>query len=242
MCGRACYTFDETKLEMKKLGSNPINLNFEKNFNLSPTEDIPTLFFDEHLNDFKVEAGFWWLIPSWCKEIDVKKAGYTFNAKGETLLEKKSFKDNAITRRCEVILSGFIEWQYLDKKQKRPYLIQRTDKKPLVLAAIYSNCNNRKTVSIITVKANKLMSTIHNKWKFDRNKEPRMPLVLVDEDRKLWHDKNHTHKTGIQEMIDSYHKSNRIHFEAFRIDPSIGNARNKNESLLKPIDGEILLI
>ena len=239
MCGRAVYNYDQTTLELKELGVNSIELKFTKNFNLSPTEDIPVLFFDNHSNNFKTESGLWWLIPPWLQKIDIKKAGATFNARGESIFHRKSFQSAATHRRCEVILSGFIEWQYLDRKQKRPYLIQRVDKSPLNLAAIYSVCDNRKTISILTVKANNLMKNIHNRWKFDNQKDSRMPLPLVDEDRKIWHDTSYNNQHGIQKIIDSYHCSDKTHLEAFRIDTQIGSPHLKNESFLKPVDGAV---
>ncbi|MCY4523881.1 MAG: SOS response-associated peptidase, partial [Halobacteriovoraceae bacterium] len=210
MCGRAYFTFTE-ELEMRAFDRNPLRLDFENNYNLAPTEDIPLLSFDSNQNNFKLELGYWWLMPPWVKKIDPKKAGYTFNARGETFLQKNGFKESALKRRCEVILSGFIEWRYLNKKEKQPYVIRHADKSPVTLAGIYSICDGRKTVSIVTVKANKLMRDIHNRWRFDKNKEPRMPLILTDADRVKWHDATFNNSDTLQKLIDSYHESNNFH-------------------------------
>lgn len=239
MCGRAYHDLTDEELEMRDFNRRPIRLNFEPNPNLAPTEEIPTLFFDKESEEFKTELGYWWLMPPWLNNINPRKAGSTFNSRGETLFEKKSFKGAAKYRRCEVVLSGFIEWQYIDSKQKQPYLIKRADGKPITMAAIYNECENRKTISIVTVAANKLMSEIHNRWQFDNKKQPRMPLCLVGDDRQDWHDSKLEDEEKLSSLIDSYLKSDRVKIEAFRIDKAVGNSRVKDVNFLESVDGEI---
>jgi putative SOS response-associated peptidase YedK len=126
----------------------------------------------------------WGLIPSWAKDIDIRK--YTLNAKIETITEKPSFK-NSVNNRCLVIVDGFYEWKWLDEKgkQKQKYLITLKDEPLFSLAGLWSEWADKnsgeiiKTYTIVTTQANNLMAEIHNKKK-------RMPVVLTKEKQKEW--------------------------------------------------------
>lgn len=120
------------------------------------------------------------------------------NSRAETLLEKPSFRESALRRRCIIPASGYFEWsdsgqgQGLDKdkdqgqeqnqtknqtknKSKAPYLIRNSDSPVIYMAGIYNayeNPDGSKTwaYGIITREASQGLSKIH----------PRMPLVLPE--------------------------------------------------------------
>ena len=126
----------------------------------------------------------WGLIPFWAKNDTLKKS--TLNARIETLAEKPAFR-NSVENRCLVIANGYYEWQWLDEKgkQKQKYLITPAKEELFAFAGIYSRWkdpqtgNDINTYSIVTTRANELMSEIHN------NKE-RMPVILRPTDRQAW--------------------------------------------------------
>lgn len=126
----------------------------------------------------------WGLIPFWAKNDTLKKS--TLNARIETLAEKPAFR-NSVENRCLVIANGYYEWQWLDEKgkQKQKYLITPAKEELFAFAGIYSRWkdpqtgNDINTYSIVTTRANELMSEIHN------NKE-RMPVILRPNDRQAW--------------------------------------------------------
>jgi putative SOS response-associated peptidase YedK len=130
----------------------------------------------------------WGLIPFWVK--DLKNASdirtKTFNAKAETLAEKPSFRNSLQRKRCLVPVSGFYEWQTLEKL-KIPYFITLKDKPVVVLAGLFDQWNNRETgeitntFTIVTTRANPMMEEIHNLKK-------RMPVILSPENEKRWLD------------------------------------------------------
>ncbi|MDX1753091.1 MAG: SOS response-associated peptidase [Salinimicrobium sediminis] len=129
----------------------------------------------------------WGLIPGWAKNDSLKKS--TLNARIETLTEKPAFR-NSVENRCLVIANGYYEWQWLDEKgkQKQKYLITPAKEEIFAFAGIYSSWrdpvtrNFLNTYSIVTTRANELMSEIHN------NKE-RMPVIIRKEDRQAWLEK-----------------------------------------------------
>jgi putative SOS response-associated peptidase YedK len=137
----------------------------------------------------------WGLIPFWTK--DEKTAGEirtkTFNARGETITTKASYKNAIKQQRCLVPVKGFYEWHTRDKK-KYPYYIKARDNEIICLAGLYDKWVNKNTgeehgtFTIITTKASPMLEKIHNSKK-------RMPVILHREEEGKWIDKN----TGVEE-------------------------------------------
>ena len=126
----------------------------------------------------------WGLIPAWSKDEQIK--AYTLNAKIETLTLRPSFRD-CIKNRCLIIADGFYEWKWLDEtgKRKQKYQLTLINDMLFSFAGLYSEWLDqstgevRTTYTIVTTKANDLMSEIHNHKK-------RMPLVLNEEQESQW--------------------------------------------------------
>lgn len=126
----------------------------------------------------------WGLIPEWSTDEEIRK--FTLNARIETLTEKPSFK-NSVNKRCIIPANGFFEWHRLDSigNKKQPYFITFPENNFFAFGGIYSEFNNAdlketiRTFSIVTTKANDLMSEIHNSKK-------RMPLILSKENEQNW--------------------------------------------------------
>lgn len=126
----------------------------------------------------------WGLIPHWVKnEKDAKSIwNKTINARGETIFEKPSFRDAARNKRCLIPVAGFYEHHHY-KGKAYPFYISHKKDKPLNLAGLWSEWTNNETgeivntCSIVTTKANPMMTRIHNNPKL---KEPRMPVILPE--------------------------------------------------------------
>lgn len=128
----------------------------------------------------------WGLIPRWARTeqaaADIRDR--TLNARIETLFEKPSFKQAALTRTGLLPVQGFIEWRH-EYKHKDPYLVRHHNEIFLTLGCIWDEWVNPRTgevvpsFSIITTPSNTLMSWIHNSRK-------RMPLIIDAADREAW--------------------------------------------------------
>lgn len=94
------------------------------------------------------------------------------NARGETVLEKKMFRDSVIKRRCVIPASGFYEWDKMKNKVK----FDRYDNKILFMAGIYKLYGSGYRFVIITSNANSSVSDVHD----------RMPLILEESEIKNW--------------------------------------------------------
>lgn len=152
--------------------------------------DHPLLWCIYREQELVIEKMSWGLIPSWNKDLKeaLKMRNMTLNARGETLFEKKSFREAVKSNRCLLPITGFYEYQHM-KGKNYPYFIDWSDESLRLLGCIYDVWTNpatgqlEKTFSIVTTKGNPLMSTIHNNP--DLN-EPRMPLVLSGDDLLTW--------------------------------------------------------
>jgi putative SOS response-associated peptidase YedK len=148
------------------------------------------------VQDIEIVAAHWEFIPRWIKTMDevvaARKQGIPWlNARAETLLTSKMFRDAALNRRCLVIASHFFEWRSFkpegEKKEiKYPYLIGvNTDLDYSYMAGIWqfwtdkSTGETMDTLAIVTTKANSLLEIIHNTKK-------RMPTILTEDLAWKW--------------------------------------------------------
>lgn len=142
----------------------------------------------------------WGLVPGFVKQEDKAKeyAGYTLNAKSETIFEKVSFKKVIDTKRCLIPVTGFYEWRDINKA-KYPYYIHLKKEEIFSLGGVYDEWANEETgeltttFSIITTEANPLMAKIHNIKK-------RMPLIFSRDNEENWI-KNDLTKNGIESLM-----------------------------------------
>ncbi len=132
----------------------------------------------------------WGLVPEFTANEDelYKIQNMTINARSETLLEKKSFKDSIEKgQRCVVLLSGFFEHHHRSKK-KFPYYITYKNDELMYAAGVYAYNELKEvpTFSILTTRANNMMSDIHNNPEAMERTGPRMPVFIAEEQMGLW--------------------------------------------------------
>lgn len=146
-------------------------------------------------NDFDIVSAHWEFIPPWITTVpqleSARKQGIPWlNARSETLLQSKMFRDAALHRRCLVLASHFYEWRHYKpegakKENKYPYAIEMADADYFYMAGIYNQYTNENTgivltsFAIVTTAANELMETVHNAKK-------RMPTILPEDLAWKW--------------------------------------------------------
>lgn len=174
-----------------------------------------------------IELHNWGLVPNNGNVKNTEEADeyrkHTLNAKGETIFDKPSYRDNIISHRCLLPVSGFYEWREYENK-KYPYYIQPEKENGFLLGAVYDIWLNpeigeiRKTFSIVTTPANTLMEMIHNVKK-------RMPLILTNEEAQDWLKPDLTHDEIIA-LIKPYDEKR---MKAHTISKIAGNSKvNRN--------------
>jgi putative SOS response-associated peptidase YedK len=151
-----------------------------------------------------LNAYTWGLIPTFAKSLDeaLKIRVNTINARGETVFEKPSFRQEILQHRCVIPVDGFFEYKEVSRK-KYPHYIVLKDNQPMLLGGIYSrwflNGETYCSFSVLTTEANELMAEIHNTKK-------RMPLILDRERSKYWL-QNELNAAAIGELITPFDSS-----------------------------------
>ena len=120
----------------------------------------------------------WGFIPSWVKE--VKPGKPLINARGETVMEKPSFKNAMRRRRCLVPADGYYEWSGAEGR-KVPFFVQAADKGLFALAGLWEHWmgadgSELETAVLMTIAPNAELATIHD----------RMPVIIAPEDYETW--------------------------------------------------------
>lgn len=227
MCGRAYSTYTDEEVYARYLNKKPPkSFEFRPNYNLSPTQDAPIVLVRE--GEKTIDLMRWGYIPPWEKEFKTKLS--TINAKAETILESKLYKNAILKRRCVVPLSGFIEWKR-DGEIKRPFCIYRNDKSIMSFAGIFGiwegDGQARFSFSILTTEPNSFMKGIHD----------RMPVILDPKDEEAWLDPNFQDPKGILELTKPCASGL---LEAYEVSTRINSPKNNSPEVLKPLTGEIL--
>lgn len=163
MCGRY-YVDDGTVREIEKLVSQiDRKLLEEKGRDVFPSQSAPVVTGRD--GDLMGEALIWGF-PGF------EKARVIFNARQETALEKRTFRESVRLRRCVIPARHFYEWD----KKKEKYTFTRQDNRVLYLAGCYDRFGEDDRFVILTTEANDSMKKIHD----------RMPVVLEERQIEEW--------------------------------------------------------
>tara|TARA_B100000745_G_scaffold292737_1_gene233952 strand:+ start:199 stop:804 length:606 start_codon:yes stop_codon:yes gene_type:complete len=184
MCGRFSVYIDDEELKNRFPNHDVTPFQEVKVTNFAPTMEMPVIIENQVVN-MK-----WGLIPSWSQNKSF--ANKLINARGETLLEKPSFKNLVDTQRCIVPSNGFYEW---DPVSKLPYFVKPADSSLMNFCGLHTlwmdeNRRPVNTFTIITTKSNQIMSEIHN----------RMPVILEQGSEKKWLSRSNNF-TAVQSLV-----------------------------------------
>lgn len=95
-----------------------------------------------------------------------------FNARSESVLEKKMFRESFEYRRIVVPAAWFYEWN----RNKEKNIFQQKEQQTLFMAGIYNRYQDEEHFVILTTKANESMKPVHD----------RMPLILEKNEIIPW--------------------------------------------------------
>ena len=98
--------------------------------------------------------------------------GLVFNARSESVFEKRMFRNSVSQRRAAVPVSWFYEWN----KNKEKFTFTKEGSRILFLAGFYGRYEDGDHFVILTTQANASMAPLHS----------RMPLVLEREQVREW--------------------------------------------------------
>lgn len=176
MCGRYGLSVSEKDLIKRyQLDADDYTLGdytFEEKDEIFPTTDNVILLPNRKLYPVK-----WGFTPHFAKRPLI-------NARSESVLEKKTFKEPFSSKRCIVPASYFFEWQPVEGQKKKDKKLIRVDGLPVFsMAGVCERYkddegNSYLTYAILTTDANEQMKPIHD----------RMPVILDPEDENQYLD------------------------------------------------------
>lgn len=197
MCGRYTYLYKWKQLHrLMRLLEIPQEELFPR-YNVKPTQRAPIVRLNERGQRVGVMLE-WGLVPAWAGGI--AEGGQHFNARGESMFSKPTFRAAAKERRCLVPVSGFYEWQKVEgEKYKQPYWIGREDREPFCFGGPWESWRDPAaatdtpaldTFAIVTTSPNALMAPLHD----------RMPVIVAEADWEAWLDPA-SQQTAIERML-----------------------------------------
>lgn len=95
-----------------------------------------------------------------------------FNARSESVLEKRMFRESTLHRRIVVPASWFYEWN----QRKEKNIFSSKEQPVIFMAGIYNYDQEEERFVILTTAANESMKPVHD----------RMPLILEKEEILPW--------------------------------------------------------
>jgi putative SOS response-associated peptidase YedK len=220
MCGR--YTLTEAPKDLVTEFGIVDLIDFKPRYNIAPTQDVPVIRLNT-AGRRELAMMQWELIPYWAKD---KLGEFRRNlARAESIETKPTFREPFKDSRCIVPISGFYEWQKLDKKTKQPYYIQRRDRKPMGLAGVWDRWNGDGEViesfAIITTVPNELIEPLKD----------RMPVILHPEHYEQWL----APATPVAELKELLVPFPSAELTATLVSRTVNDARNDSPVCISPV-------
>lgn len=180
MCGRY-YVDDETAREIEKL-VRQVDEKLQKAENIHlkagdihPSEVAPVIVAVQ--DDLCCRWQRWGFPGFNSKQL-------IFNARSESALEKKMFRESVEHRRVVVPATWFYEWN----KNKEKSIFYRDSQPVLYMAGLYNRYQDEDRFVILTTAANDSMKPVHD----------RMPLVLERDEIPKWLNEDQLVETFLQ--------------------------------------------
>ena len=171
MCGRFELNtkFDELPKVLKQDYPTGLETKYEIQNLIKPSDPVLVI-----KNEGKVKTTFmlWGLICPWAKDPFDKTKPRPFNARSETIGEKKIFSGSWKHKRCLIPASGFFE---------KKYRIRKENYEPFWLGGIWSKWispdgTELETCCVLTTESNELVKPLHH----------RMPVIVPKEFEEQW--------------------------------------------------------
>jgi len=171
MCGRYELTtsFENLPAILKKDLPKGLEKKYAQQELIRPTDPVLVL-----KNEGKITTSLmlWGFISEWAKDPFDPSRPKPFNAKAETVGEKKLFRGSWRHKRCVLPASGFFE---------KGHRISRKDSQPFWLAGIWNRWmspegSELETCCVLTTEPNELVRPLHS----------RMPVIIPNELEEDW--------------------------------------------------------
>ena len=199
--------------------------------------DSAAVHLHRHLGRFR-----WGLVPSWADDLSI--GSRMFNARGETVATKPSFRSAFVHRRAAVVADGFYEWHTDADETKQAYYFTRADGSPLALAGLWERWEPKaspgsptgampgleeaavagpiRSCTVVTTEAGPDMGDLHH----------RTPVVLEVDNLDEWLDPDNVDKVELASLLVAPPAGTIVHR---RVGRSVGNVRNDGAALIEAV-------
>jgi putative SOS response-associated peptidase YedK len=235
MCGRFALITPPVRLARYFQATLDDGVEEERrpSWNVAPTTQVLGITAQRGDNDGdpqRVLSPFrWGLIPSWAK--DTASGNRLFNARGETVATKPSFRAAFKARRIIVPADGFYEWHKVSAASKQPHYFTRADGEPLALAGLSEWWRDKdgpddapaiRSCTIITTSASPDMDEIHD----------RMPVILNPDTFDVWLDPGNGDADELTALLHAAPVGTVVHHP---VGQRVGNVRNNDAELIETV-------
>ena len=191
MCGRfeLKTNFEDLPTVLKQDYPNGLDTKYQTQNLIRPTDPILAI-----KNEGKIKTTFmsWGFISPWAKDPFDKEIPRPFNARSETIEEKKLFSGSWKYKRCLIPASGFFE---------KKYRIRKETYETFWLGGIWSKWTSHDGVElesccVLTTEPNYLVKSLHS----------RMPVVIPNGYEEQWTEqvKNDYELKGLLPIMKSW--------------------------------------
>ena len=219
MCGRYSLATPGDRL-VEVFDVPPVKFDYRERYNIAPSQDVPVVATDRR--GTRMGLLRWGLVPAWADPPATDSR--MINARAESLLDRPSFKEAAVARRCLVPADGFYEW-VKENGRNVPHWIHSPDCEPMGLAGIWERWDSGAagpiySMAIITVDASQGIQDLHH----------RMPAIVPEVDRKPWLDAG----TPIADAL-SLLKPYEGELEAYPVSTLVNSPANDTPECIEPV-------
>lgn len=222
MCGRFTLTATPEELQAA-FPTFSIPHDLPPSYNIAPGQPVPVI-----PNNGKNKLTFhkWGLVPSWANEESLNRYNF-INARGETLIEKASFRSPYRRRRCLILADGFYEWRKSSHGGKTPYYFYLKNKQPFAFAGLWEiwhspHGDELHSCCIITTEANNVVKPIHK----------RMPVILSQDAYPLWLDAVEKKPQELAPLLNPYPATE---MDAYPVSTFVNSPRNNSSQCIQPV-------
>lgn len=215
MCGRYSLSQKLPKIEAR-FGAQASFEQLPRRYNIAPTHNAPVVLnrVPEVLQLLK------WGFPMPRNDSKV-----VFNARSETVTEKRMFKAAFVEARCLVPFDGYYEWKFQGRGGKQPYRITLPQQELAAFAGVWKTHpeSEEKYFSILTKAAPKALQNIHS----------RVPVIVPQVLEKHWLQLD----TNAENILNEILRYQPEDFVFYPVSKQVNNVRNEAPELTEPHGG-----
>jgi putative SOS response-associated peptidase YedK len=228
MCGRYVRRSSKQKIaEWFHVDGVLANLPMpDADYNIAPTTSQPIIRQRRETGEREMVLARWGLVPFFTKDLSEAKGISTINARAETIVTAKTWREPVKKRRCLIPVSAFYEWPKEGKPPKQPYAFELSNGNLFAFAGVWDAWKDGEghwlqSFAIVTTEANEMMARIH----------PRMPVILHPNDYDRWLDREETERLPV-DLLRPFESEA---MEMREANPKVNNARNNGPEMLERV-------